>query len=63
MCNICRGMDDGSNMLECDNCLEGFHMYCLNPPLTTIPDDKWYCPYLFLIIIYIYLIITLIVRE
>lgn len=56
-------MDDGSNMLECDNCLEGFHMYCLNPPLTTIPDDKWYCPYLFLIIIYIYLIIALIVRE
>lgn len=31
--------------LLCDECNMAFHIYCLNPPLSTIPDDEdWYCP-------------------
>ena len=25
-------------------CDEGYHMHCLNPPLTQIPDSSWFCP-------------------
>jgi len=30
-------------MLLCDNCDAGFHIFCLNPPLSKIPRGKWYC--------------------
>jgi histone demethylase JARID1 len=31
--------------LLCDECERGFHIYCLKPPLTSIPDiDEWFCP-------------------
>jgi histone demethylase JARID1 len=36
---------DAAKILLCDECERGFHTYCLNPPLTSIPDtDEWYCP-------------------
>ena len=28
----------------CDECNHGFHMKCLSPPLTELPDEDWYCP-------------------
>ena len=29
----------------CDECDMAYHMACLNPPLTTLPDDdEWFCP-------------------
>ena len=30
-------------MLLCDSCNRGHHIYCLNPPLSKIPDTDWYC--------------------
>ncbi|RXN07911.1 E3 ubiquitin- ligase UHRF2 isoform X1 [Labeo rohita] len=31
--------------LLCDECNMAFHIYCLNPPLSAIPEDEdWYCP-------------------
>ncbi|CAH9128622.1 unnamed protein product [Cuscuta epithymum] len=30
-------------MLECDECLGGFHLKCLNPPLKEIPEGDWIC--------------------
>uniref|UniRef100_A0A8C2IFH7 E3 ubiquitin-protein ligase UHRF n=1 Tax=Cyprinus carpio TaxID=7962 RepID=A0A8C2IFH7_CYPCA len=31
--------------LLCDECNMAFHIYCLTPPLTAIPEDEdWYCP-------------------
>lgn len=31
--------------LLCDECNMAYHMYCLNPPLSKIPEDEdWYCP-------------------
>jgi origin recognition complex subunit 1 len=31
-------------MLECDTCLRGWHMSCLKPPLTEVPESDWNCP-------------------
>lgn len=44
MCEICLRGDDGVSMLLCDECNRGYHMYCLDPPLTSIPKSEWYCP-------------------
>ncbi|PWN54457.1 hypothetical protein IE53DRAFT_323024, partial [Violaceomyces palustris] len=44
MCEICLRGDDGINMLLCDECNRGYHMYCLQPPLTSIPKSQWFCP-------------------
>lgn len=44
-CRICGNCpSEGENMLECDTCLGGFHMGCLDPPLMEVPDGDWFCP-------------------
>ncbi|KAJ8415600.1 hypothetical protein AAFF_G00425800 [Aldrovandia affinis] len=44
-CCVCGGKQDAHMQLLCDECNMAFHIYCLSPPLTTIPDDEdWYCP-------------------
>ena len=30
-------------MLLCDRCNCGFHLYCLDPPLTKVPPGEWFC--------------------
>lgn len=30
-------------MLLCDGCDCGFHIFCLDPPLTSIPKGQWFC--------------------
>lgn len=35
-CRICRRMRDSENMLLCDGCNNGHHLYCLKPKLTVI---------------------------
>jgi len=42
-CEICQKSKDEEKMLLCDYCDLAFHMYCLKPPITTIPEDDWYC--------------------
>ncbi|KAL2940943.1 Origin of replication complex subunit 1A [Bienertia sinuspersici] len=41
-CRVCfrggRGL-----MIECDDCLGGFHLKCLKPPLKEVPEDDWTC--------------------
>ncbi|CAI9273004.1 unnamed protein product [Lactuca saligna] len=32
-------------MIECDDCLGGFHLKCLKPPLKTVPEGDWICAY------------------
>lgn len=44
MCELCLQGDDGLAMLLCDECNRGYHMYCLDPPLATVPKSQWYCP-------------------
>ncbi|KAF3835243.1 hypothetical protein F7725_027801 [Dissostichus mawsoni] len=44
-CHVCGIKQDPDKQLLCDECDMAYHIYCLNPPLTSIPDDEdWYCP-------------------
>jgi len=44
-CSICgqNVEDDDDKLLLCDLCHEGFHIFCLDPPLTEIPEGSWFC--------------------
>ncbi|RPD66829.1 hypothetical protein L226DRAFT_529234 [Lentinus tigrinus ALCF2SS1-7] len=42
-CEICLKKDQGEKMLICDGCDCGFHMFCLDPPLSNIPKGQWFC--------------------
>ncbi|GJE84541.1 PLU-1-like protein-domain-containing protein [Phanerochaete sordida] len=42
-CEVCQKKDRGEEMLLCDGCDCGFHTFCLDPPLQTIPKGQWYC--------------------
>ncbi|KIY52300.1 hypothetical protein FISHEDRAFT_35625, partial [Fistulina hepatica ATCC 64428] len=42
-CEICQKKNAEKSMLLCDGCDCGFHTFCLNPPLTSIPKDQWFC--------------------
>lgn len=46
-CEVCTNTDREDCMLLCDGCNRGYHMNCLNPPLTEIPQSSWYCDYCF----------------
>lgn len=44
-CHVCGSKDDEDKTLLCDECDMAFHIYCLDPPMASIPDvDEWYCP-------------------
>ncbi|XP_004378497.1 E3 ubiquitin-protein ligase UHRF1 [Trichechus manatus latirostris] len=44
-CHLCGGKQDPGKQIMCDECDMAFHIYCLCPPLSSIPDeDEWYCP-------------------
>lgn len=42
-CEVCHMSDREESMLLCDSCNGGYHMECLEPPLTEIPAGSWYC--------------------
>ncbi|XP_044265783.1 bromodomain adjacent to zinc finger domain protein 1A isoform X2 [Tribolium madens] len=42
-CRICRRKNDSENMLLCDGCNLGHHLYCLKPKLKSIPPGDWFC--------------------
>ncbi len=41
-CQVC-GEFGKEIMIECDDCLGGFHLSCLTPPLTEVPEGDWFC--------------------
>ena len=45
LCAICgiTTEEDDEKLIMCDGCDEGFHTFCLSPPLTIIPESAWYC--------------------
>lgn len=44
-CATCGGKQNPDVIVLCDECDSGFHIQCLDPPLSEIPDtDHWYCP-------------------
>jgi len=42
-CEICGRGDNALSMLLCDGCDTGYHTFCLDPPLKSIPKYDWYC--------------------
>ncbi|KAG0324974.1 hypothetical protein BGZ99_001188 [Dissophora globulifera] len=40
---IFRGNVATDKMMVCDNCDRGWHCYCLDPPLATVPQHAFYC--------------------
>lgn len=45
LCEECKGGDSAEQMLLCDQCDRGFHMFCLSPILVSIPPGDWICPH------------------
>ncbi|XP_011342022.1 zinc finger protein DPF3 isoform X2 [Ooceraea biroi] len=42
-CSICGTSDNDDQLLFCDDCDRGYHMYCLTPPLASPPEGSWSC--------------------
>lgn len=43
-CSTCGDKRNPDQILLCDECDYAFHLYCLSPPLTAVPEaDDWYC--------------------
>uniref|UniRef100_A0A3P8YLI1 D4, zinc and double PHD fingers family 2 n=1 Tax=Esox lucius TaxID=8010 RepID=A0A3P8YLI1_ESOLU len=42
-CNHCGTSENDDQLLFCDDCDRGYHMYCLNPPMAEPPEGSWSC--------------------
>jgi hypothetical protein len=42
-CQICQRTDDADQMLLCDNCNGGYHLFCLKSKFIPVPANIWYC--------------------
>ncbi|XP_053157523.1 bromodomain adjacent to zinc finger domain protein 2A isoform X2 [Hemicordylus capensis] len=42
-CLVCRKGDDDENLLLCDSCDRGCHLYCHRPKMTEVPPGDWFC--------------------
>ncbi|XP_068197947.1 zinc finger protein DPF3 isoform X2 [Antennarius striatus] len=42
-CSICGTSENDDQLLFCDDCDRGYHMYCLKPPMTQPPEGSWSC--------------------
>ncbi|XP_038821050.1 zinc finger protein ubi-d4-like isoform X3 [Salvelinus namaycush] len=42
-CNICGTSENDDQLLFCDDCDRGYHMYCLSPAMAEPPEGSWSC--------------------
>ncbi|PAV74031.1 hypothetical protein WR25_27264 [Diploscapter pachys] len=42
-CTICGTSENDDQLLFCDDCDRGYHLYCLKPPLKTAPENEYSC--------------------
>lgn len=42
-CRVCLKDENDEKMMLCDHCDASFHVYCLKPPLSKVPEDAWMC--------------------
>lgn len=42
-CNICGTSENDDQLLFCDDCDRGYHMYCLTPSMSEPPEGSWSC--------------------
>ncbi|XP_042888274.1 E3 ubiquitin-protein ligase RBBP6-like isoform X2 [Penaeus japonicus] len=43
-CEVCNYCDREDRLLLCDGCDLGYHLECLDPPLSHVPLEEWFCP-------------------
>lgn len=46
-CSVCRrkqGVRNSTPMVVCDGCQNSYHLNCIRPPLSEIPQCVWLCP-------------------
>ena len=43
-CIYCNASANADDLLICDACDKGFHMICLDPPISSLPEGRWVCP-------------------
>lgn len=44
VCELCQGGHHEDQIILCDGCDKGFHMFCLSPPMEVVPPGEWLCP-------------------
>ncbi|XP_071656944.1 zinc finger protein neuro-d4 isoform X7 [Patagioenas fasciata] len=42
-CSLCGTAENDDQLLFCDDCDRGFHMFCLSPPMAEPPEGSWSC--------------------
>jgi len=42
-CQVCQKINDANQMLFCNNCNGGYHLFCLKLELIQVPVGIWYC--------------------
>merc|ERR1711936_370726 len=42
-CTLCGTSENDDQLLFCDDCDRGYHMYCLVPPIKEPPEGSWSC--------------------
>eukprot|EP01083_Nonionella_stella_P247722 858540_1 len=42
-CKVCLSGNYADRLLLCDSCDAGYHLHCLSPPLSGIPEGDWQC--------------------
>ncbi|KAK3273273.1 hypothetical protein CYMTET_18479 [Cymbomonas tetramitiformis] len=43
-CEVCWKTDGEGEMLLCDACNRGYHLWCPTPALDEVPEGEWLCP-------------------
>jgi hypothetical protein len=43
-CDSCKWPNASESFLLCDECNTGYHTYCLQPALSSVPQGQWVCP-------------------
>lgn len=44
LCLICNTDLEQDAPLECERCDQPYHIGCLSPPLSAVPEGEWFCP-------------------